>query len=90
MGSHEAYGLVGTDAGGGEPVPQRAGIAANNAILLRLAAERGIAAVDIFEISRRAAAEPGLVADDGLHPSGAQYRLWVDAIAPVVERLLSN
>jgi lysophospholipase L1-like esterase len=28
------------------------------------------------------------VANDGLHPSGAQYALWVDAIQPVVEELL--
>jgi len=28
------------------------------------------------------------VADDGLHPSGKQYALWVDRIAPVVEELL--
>jgi lysophospholipase L1-like esterase len=72
----------------GEPESQRAGIVANNAILARLAAERGIAFVDIFESSRRAATERGLVAGDGLHPSGAQYELWVDSIAPVVERLL--
>jgi lysophospholipase L1-like esterase len=29
-----------------------------------------------------------LVADDGLHPSGAQYARWVDRIAPVVEALI--
>ena len=84
------YTVTPQGASYGEPESQRAGIAANNAILLRLAAERGIAAVDIFELSRRAATEGGLVADDGLHPSGAQYGLWVDGIAPVVERLLSR
>lgn len=72
----------------GQPDTQRAGIVANNAILAHLATDRGIAFVDIFELSRRAATEPGLVADDGLHPSGAQYELWVEAIARVVERLL--
>lgn len=74
----------------GEPDSQRAGIVANNAILARLATERGIAVVDIFELSRRAATDRALVAGDGLHPSGAQYELWVDAIAPVVEGLLSR
>lgn len=74
----------------GEPDGQRAGIVTNNAILARLATERGIAFVDILETSRRAATERGLVAEDGLHPSGAQYALWVDSIAPVVERLLSR
>jgi lysophospholipase L1-like esterase len=30
------------------------------------------------------------VSGDGLHPSGAQYALWVDAIQPVVEGLLAG
>jgi lysophospholipase L1-like esterase len=37
--------------------------------------------VNITGISREHAA---LVASDGLHPSGAQYALWADAIQPVV------
>lgn len=74
----------------GEPDTQRAGIVANNAILARLATEREITFVDIFETSRGAATDRSLVADDGLHPSGAQYKLWVDAIAPIVERLLGR
>jgi lysophospholipase L1-like esterase len=84
------YTVTPQGAGYGEPDSQRAGIVTNNAILARLAAERGIAFVDIFELSRRAGAERGLVAADGLHPSGAQYELWVDAVAPVVERLLGR
>ena len=56
----------------------------------RLAGERGIAFVDIFDISLRAAEDRSLVADDGLHPSGAQYGLWVERIAPVVEGLLGG
>ena len=31
-----------------------------------------------------------LVAADGLHPSGAQYALWVERIRPVVEGLLAE
>ena len=72
----------------GDPVLQSAGIRRNNAILERLATERGIAYVDTFDLSLRAATDRGLVADDGLHPSGKQYALWVDRIAPVVEELL--
>ena len=45
---------------------------------------------EIFEISQEALEDLTLVADDGLHPSGAQYRRWVDAIAPVVEDLLAG
>jgi lysophospholipase L1-like esterase len=37
--------------------------------------------VDITGISR---AHPDLVTDDGLHPSAAQYALWVEAIEPIV------
>ena len=50
----------------------------------------GIAYVDIFDLSLRAADDRSLVADDGLHPSGAQYRLWVERIQPVVERLIGR
>lgn len=73
----------------GDPMRQRAGIERANAIL-RIACEgRGIAFVpEIFEISRRVVEDPTLVAGDGLHPSGSQYRLWVDAIEPVVRRRL--
>jgi lysophospholipase L1-like esterase len=44
--------------------------------------------VDITRISRRAAEESGLVADDGLHPSGDMYRLWVEAVLPTVAEML--
>lgn len=84
------YTVTPQGASYGEPEAQRAGIVANNAILARLATERGIAFVDIFETSGRAATDRTLVADDGLHPSGPQYALWVDSIGPVVERLLSR
>ncbi len=39
--------------------------------------------VDITPISRKAAADPGLTAEDGLHPSGEMYRQWVDQVTPV-------
>jgi lysophospholipase L1-like esterase len=56
--------------------------------MARLSRARGIAFVDIFDLSLRAAEDRSLVADDGLHPSGAQYALWVERIAPIVESLL--
>ena len=82
------YTVTPQGASYGDPATQSAGIRRNNGILERLAAERGIAYVDTFDISLRAATDRRLVADDGLHPSGAQYALWVDRIAPVVEKLL--
>lgn len=73
----------------GDPAQQSDGILLNNAILREACEARGVRFVpEIFEISQRARDDRSLVAEDGLHPSGAQYQLWVDAIAPVVESLL--
>lgn len=74
----------------GDPVVQSAGIRAINAILRELATDRGIAFVDIHDLSLRAADDRSLVAGDGLHPSGAQYALWVERIEPVVQGLLKG
>lgn len=81
-----------TPAGGdyGDPRQQHDGIVANNAVMERLAGERGIAFVDIFDISLRAADDRALVAVDGLHPSGRQYALWVERLVPVVDDLLAG
>ena len=74
----------------GDPVARSAGIRRVNEVLGRLAAERAIAFVDIHDLSLRAAADRSLVADDGLHPSAAQYRLWVERCEPTVADLLSR
>jgi acyl-CoA thioesterase-1 len=84
------YTVTPTGADYGDPDDQHDGIVANNTIMARLAAARGIAFVDIFDLSLRAADDRSLVADDGLHPSGAQYGVWVERIAPVVEGLLAG
>ena len=74
----------------GEPAQRRAGLVRVNAALCGAAEARGPRFVDgIFEISQAVVADPSLVAPDGLHPSGAQYRRWVDRIAPVVIELLT-
>ena len=82
------YTVTPAGADYGDPAQQADGIRRVNGILAELAAERGLRFVDVHELSLRAASDRALVADDGLHPSGAQYRLWVDRIAPVVEELL--
>lgn len=84
------YTVTPEGASYGDPTTQAAGIVRTNAILRRLAEARGIAFVDIHDLSLRAADDPSLVADDGLHPSGAQYGLWVERIGPVVESLLGR
>lgn len=50
-----------------------------NAIARDEATRAGARWVDITPVSRR---HPELVADDGLHPSAAQYALWTEAIEP--------
>jgi lysophospholipase L1-like esterase len=54
--------------------------------LARAETERaGARFVDITGTSRQ---HPELLADDGLHPSAAQYALWVEAIEPAVRAAL--
>jgi hypothetical protein len=72
----------------GDPAHQSAGVRASNAAITELATARGIVVVDIYDVSLDAETDRSLIASDGLHPSGAQYSLWVTRIVPVVERLL--
>lgn len=82
------YTVTPAGADYGDPIQQAAGIRENNTILTTLATARGIAVVDIYNISLGAAADRSLVASDGLHPSGAQYARWVARVAPVAARLI--
>jgi len=75
----------------GDPESQSDRIVRINAILREACEVRDITFVpEIFEVSQRASEDPALVASDGLHPSGEQYRRWVEAIAPLVEMLLAG
>ena len=58
---------------------------AYNAIAEDEARRAGVHFVDITGISR---AHPELVADDGLHPSAAQYSLWLGPIEAAVRAAL--
>ncbi len=84
------YTVTPAGADYGDPARQSAGIRANNAIITELAQARGIAVVDIHDISLEAATDRSLVAADGLHPSGRQYALWVERIAPALETRLGR
>jgi lysophospholipase L1-like esterase len=84
------YTVTPQGASYGDPATQAAAIRAFNAILRELATERAIAFVDVHDLSLRALDDRSLVADDGLHPSGAQYALWVGRIAPVVAALFGS
>jgi lysophospholipase L1-like esterase len=84
------YTVTPQGAAYGDPARQAAGIVECNRLLAELARARGVAWVDIHDLSLAAATDRSLVAGDGLHASGAQYGLWVARILPVVERLLGR
>jgi lysophospholipase L1-like esterase len=74
----------------GDARQQSREIATFNATMADQSAGLGIRHVDIVDLSLRVAGDRSLVAGDGLHPSGAQYRLWVERIAPAVTDLLAQ
>jgi lysophospholipase L1-like esterase len=84
------YTVTPAGADYGDPRRQHDAIVAANSTMARLARLRGIAYVDTFDLSLRAADDRTLVARDRLHPSGAQYALWVERIVPVVSRLIGR
>jgi lysophospholipase L1-like esterase len=55
-----------------------------------LCAARGVAFVDITALSRARGAEPGMLVDDGLHPSATMYAQWARLALPQARRLLST
>jgi acyl-CoA thioesterase-1 len=84
------YTVTPSGADYGDPRRQHDGIVATNDLMGQLSKERGIVFIDIFDLSLRAADDRSFVASDGLHPSGAQYGLWVERLVPVVRRLLGH
>ncbi len=64
----------------GTPAKTSAEIDAYNAINREIAQRFHAVYLDVTGISRQGLAQPGLVASDQLHPSGAQYTLWVEAM----------
>jgi acyl-CoA thioesterase I len=84
------YTVTPQGANFGDPLVARAGIQGNNAAMEALAGARDIRYVDIYDISLEAETDPRLVADDGLHPSGAQYARWVERLLPVVEAAIGR
>ncbi len=51
-----------------------------NAFAEQEAAQKGVAFQNITDITRQGVANPELVANDGLHPSGKAYKLFVDRL----------
>jgi lysophospholipase L1-like esterase len=84
------YTVTPAGADYGDPTAVTAGIRRFNAIGEEVARAAGVAVVDIHDLSLRAGTDRSLVARDGLHPSGAQYSLWMHRIAPAVAELLAR
>jgi lysophospholipase L1-like esterase len=63
-----------------------AGIDAYNAENKSQALAEGVNYINITDISRSGVS--GIVAGDGLHPSGLQYHKWVEKIIPVIKNYL--
>lgn len=82
------YGATPFGAGNSEEIGQE--IEEFNAVLKRVAVQYDLDFYDITPISKRATEEPELVADDGLHPSGEMYRLWVREFFEEVTRKLEE
>lgn len=60
-----------------------------NAVNREEASRGGAHYADVTLLSRSAAADPSLIAGDGLHPSGAMYATWIDVVLPIALRILS-
>lgn len=60
-------------------------IDAFNKINKAVAEKYGVAYVDVTDISRNGLNDPGLIAEDGLHPSAKMYGLWVQRILESID-----
>ena len=63
-------------------------IDAFNEINKTIAEQAGVTYLDITGSSRLAANDPSLIAADGLHPSGLQYKVWADLLLPIIKKAL--
>ena len=57
-----------------------------NAVNKSIAIQMGVNYIDITPISREP--DPSLIANDGLHPSGKQYKKWADLLSAAMKPLL--
>lgn len=73
-----------------DPEEHAARLERYNEIIEREARAAGTRFVDVVPPSRRVAENPDLVADDGLHPTGKQYDLWLERLYPEAKRILEQ
>lgn len=63
-------------------------IDAFNAINKKISETAGVNYLDITPSSRLAANDPWLIAGDGLHPSGLEYKVWAEGLVPIIKLAL--
>lgn len=63
-------------------------IDAFNQVNLEESQKAGVHYVDVTPISRLALNDKGLIASDGLHPSGSMYAQWAQLALPVASEIL--
>jgi lysophospholipase L1-like esterase len=81
------FTLTEVEGAADEAEARSARVAQLNEIVTQVAADRGVATVDISPVADRVTSDPTLVASDGSHPSAKQYAGWADLVAPTVRRL---
>ena len=59
-----------------------------NEINKNISSKLGVNYLDITPISREALNDPDLIAGDGLHPSGKQYKIWDELLALMMKKSL--
>lgn len=55
-----------------------------NVINKKISLSKNVHYTDVTDISRLAASNPALIAVDGLHPSGEQYRMWANRLVTTI------
>lgn len=73
-----------------DPDVIRSEIASYNAFITAALDSTKVNLINVTDISVQAAEDSSLTSRDGLHPSGAQYALWIGVIRPVVAALFGR
>jgi lysophospholipase L1-like esterase len=73
-----------------DPAAVAAELDAFNAVNRAEAERLGAHYIDVTPISREAARDPSLIADDGLHPSGKMYAEWARLALPAARAALTE
>lgn len=58
-----------------------------NQLNRKIAEQEQVAYLDVTTSSRRASSDGQLIATDGLHPSGLEYRNWAAMLSPLIRKM---